>query len=184
MTAVFVLVVIAALAFLFSKNISAFFYRRMEKIDSSPFSSTNFQIAQRFELKKEYDKAIIAYNHLLEEFPDFEAAYISIAEIYRMKKEYAKAVKWLEKLYNKNHSPDTLFLIAEIYMMSNDMERLDLLAKEHKGELEEYIGIIESFKNVKISNDSEAFTHLRILAGSQDVKDYIRLKAKRVLSYL
>lgn len=184
MTAVFILIIIAALAFLFSRNISNFFYRRMEKVNSSPFSSSNFQLAQRFELKKDYDKAIIAYTHLIEEFPDFDAAYISIAEIYRVKKEYGKAIEWLNRLYNRDGSPDTLFMIAEVYMAAGETDRLEEFTKEHHRELGEYTPIIESFLKTKRTGDSEALTHLRILAGSLDAKDYIRLKAKRTLSHL
>lgn len=184
MTLVFVLVVIAVLAFLFSKNISAFFYRRMQKENPSPFSSSNFQIAQRFELKKEYDKAITAYIHLIEEFPDFEAAYLSIAEIYKKKKEYDKAVLWLNKLYERNKNPDVLYLICEVYMAQGDDAKTEEFLRSHYQELSEFMPIIDSYLKVKRGDDREAYTHLKILACSEDVKDYIRLKAKRVLSYL
>ncbi len=184
MSWVFILVVIAALAFLFSKNISAFFYQRMDKKNPSPFSSSNFQIAQRFELKKDYDRAITAYTHLIEEFPDFEAAYISVAEIYKKRKEYDKAVSWLGKLYERNHSPDTLYLICEMYMAQGNDQKAEEILNNHYDELNEFQPIIDSYLKVRRNQDREAYTHLKILAGSEDVKDYIRLKAKRVLGYL
>jgi len=184
MTLVFILVVIAIVAFLFSKNISAFFYKRMKKENPSPFDSTNFQIAQRFELKKDYDRALTAYSHLIEEFPDFDAAYISMADIYKRKKEYSKAVECLNRLYEKNKSPDTLFLICEIYMAEGNIDAVEGFSKNHYNELTEYLQIIESYLKAKRNNDSEALTHLKILAGSEDVKDYIRLKAKRVINYI
>jgi len=184
MTLVLVLVVIAIIVFLFSKNISAFFYRRMSRDAPSPFNSTNFQIAQRFELKRDYDRALTAYTHLIEEFPDFDAAYISMADIYRKKRDYEGAVSILKRLYERNKSPDTLFLICEVYMAKGDTYEIERYLGEHREELREYIPIIESYLRAKRENDSEALTHLRILAGSEDVKDYIRLKAKRVIGYL
>ncbi len=184
MSLVFILVVVAAFAFLFSKKITSFFYKRMEKSDPSPFSSTNFQIAQRFELKRDYDKAIIAYTHLIEEFPDFDAAYISIAEIYKKKKEYDKAVSWLQRLYDRNKNPDILYLICEMYMAQGNDSMVEEVLNRNCRELEEYKPIIESYLKARRNGDSDAYTHLRILAGSDDVKDYIRLKAKRVLGYL
>lgn len=184
MTVVFILVVIAILAFFFSKDISAFFYKRMSKNEPSPFSSSDFQIAQRFELKKDYDRAITAYSQLIDEFPDFDAAYISIAEICKKRKDYENAVLWLNKLYERKREVDTLYLICEMYMAKGDIEKVEEILKNHYSELNEFQPIIDSFIKVKKNNDQEAFTHIKILAGSEDVKDYIRLKAKRVLSYL
>ncbi|GEM_PF-2315143 len=184
MTLVLVLIVIAALAFLFSKNISAYFYKRMEKKNPSPFSSSNFQIAQRFELKKDYDRALMAYGHLIEEFPDFDAAYISMAEIYKKKKEYDRAVECLHRLFERNGSSDTLYMICEMYMAGQNLDKLEDMVKRYPTELSEYKPILDSYLKIKKGNDQEALTHLRILAGSDDIKDYIRLKAKRVLGYL
>ncbi|MGB9599380.1 MAG: tetratricopeptide repeat protein [Myxococcota bacterium] len=184
MTAVFVLVVVAIIAFFFSKNISAFFYRKMNKAEPSPLSSSNFQIAQKFELKKDYDRAITAYTHLIEEFPDFDAAYISIAEIYKKRKEYENAILWLNKLYERNKSVDTLYLICEMYMAKGEIEKVEEILKNHYSELSEFQPIIDSYIKYKRDNDQDAYTYIKILAGSEDIKDYIRLKAKRVLSYL
>ncbi|MCX7942892.1 MAG: tetratricopeptide repeat protein [Deltaproteobacteria bacterium] len=184
MNILLVLVILAVLAFLFSKSISRFFYNRMEKKDPSPFSSSNFQIAQKFELRKEYDKAILAYTHLIDEFPDFEAAYLSIAEIYKKKKEYDKAISWLERLYEKNKNSDVIYMICEMYMAEGNDVKTEEFFNKHCKELDEFRPIIDAYLKVKRHNDKEAYTHLKILACSEGVKDYIRFKAKRALSYL
>jgi tetratricopeptide (TPR) repeat protein len=156
----------------------------MSRNEPSPFSSSSFQIDQRFELKKDYDRAITAYSHLISEFPDFDAGYISIAEIYKKRKDYENAINWLNKLYERKKDVDTLYLICEMYMAKGDIEKVEEILKNHCSELNEFKPIIDSFIKVKKNNDQEAFTHIKILAGSEDVKDYIRLKAKRVLTYL
>ncbi|MCX7958766.1 MAG: hypothetical protein N3B13_06940, partial [Deltaproteobacteria bacterium] len=111
-------------------------------------------------------------------------AYISIAEIFKKKKEYDKAVLWLEKLYERNKNPDILYLICEMYMAQGNDSMAEEMLKKHSQELDEFLPIIDSYIKVRRNNDREAYTHLKILAGSEDVKDYIRLKAKRVLGYL
>lgn len=184
MNLVFVLIVIAVIVFLFSKNIRAFFYQRMKKEDPSPFSSTDYQLAQRFELNRDYDRAITAYAHLIEEFPDFEPAYISISDLLKKKKDFDGALMWLKRLYDRNRSSDTLYLICETHMAKGDITQIEEIKKEYESELKEFMPIIDCYLRFKKNNDNEAFTHLRILSDSENVKDYIRLKAKRVIGYL
>ena len=88
-----------------------------------------------YQFKKDYDKAIDAYNKLLEVFPEDPEGYFGIGRMHIIKSDLEKGLDNMCKAYNlyiKINSPyrvDAQTIIAEVYRKMKDKGQEELFYK-------------------------------------------------------
>lgn len=85
---------------------------------------TQLYLAQRFARKKEFERALIAVDKLLDKYPEFDRGLSMKATIYYAKGEFKESLKWYEKAIEINPEIDTA-----VQMAAKVRKRLRLPAK-------------------------------------------------------